>query len=196
LAGKDVKFAVTFTGTGTIKEGTINFISDNMRLRFSIFVLLTILVASCNLNRREDAMKLNNTLAGINDSLFFYGKNWNEELAVAVNTRNFSQLPDQRLRMEAYIDKNISRVGAMKDIGGSEVLKKTELEFLAFEKQLIQSKFSIFEHFTDSTSDAMLTEAYKSLLQYTGKEQEYLARLSKLQDEYAEKNDFPKPVRP
>lgn len=167
-----------------------------MNIRVSIFIILTILVASCNLNKREDAMKWNNTLAGINDSLFFYGKNWNEELAVAVNTRDFSQLPEQRIQMEAYIDKNIVRVQGLNDIGGSEGLKKAELSFLAFEKELIQSQFSQFERFTDSTSDQTITEAYKTLLLHTAKEQEHLAELSKLQDEYAEKNDFPKPVRP
>lgn len=167
-----------------------------MNIRLSILFILAVSLASCNLNRREDAMKLNNTLAAINDSLFYYGKNWNEELEVAVNTKDFSQLAPQRQGMEAYINKNIERVSEMEDIGGSEELRKTELEFLTFEKELIQNKFSLFEGFTDTTSIEVLTETYKTLIEFTGKEQQYLAKLSKLQDDYADKNDFPKPVRP
>ncbi len=167
-----------------------------MATRSFILLGIILLITSCNLHKREDAMKLNNELAAINDSLYYIGRNWNEELKIAVNTKDFTGLPAVRLQMDDYIKNKIEYVSKMRDVGGSEELRKAELHFLQFEKSLISHGFQPFESFTDSSTDEQITEAYKALLQQVGDEQEHLANLSKLQDDYAEKNDFPKPIRP
>ncbi len=161
--------------------------------KISGLVLIAVL-GSCNINKREDAIKLSAALMVANDSLSFYGREWNEELKIAVNTKNFVELPRSRRRLELYIDRKIDELKAMNDVGGSEKLRQSEIDILSFEKSVIQSKFAVFEQFNESTPMDQLTKAYEALLQMRDEEVKKMSAFEKLQDSYAEKNDFPKPV--
>lgn len=152
------------------------------------------MTASCNINKQADAIKLSNDLAAANDSLAYYGKMWNEELKIAVNTSNFSNLKPIRIKLEDYINRKSIEVSSMHDIGGSERMRQCELDILGFEKNVVQNKFIVFEGFTDGSSDEQITNAYRELLQMTGQEESKMANFQKLQDEYADKNDIPKPI--
>jgi hypothetical protein len=152
------------------------------------------LLASCNLNKREDAIKLSSALMVANDSLSYYGRDWNEELKIAVNTRNFTGLPESRKKLESYIDRKISELKDMEDVGGSEKLRESEIDILSFEKNVIQTKFTAFEQFNANTPLPQITTAYESLLKERETEVKKMSAFEKLQDSYAEKNDFPKPV--
>jgi hypothetical protein len=162
--------------------------------RLLLALALISVLASCNLNKREDAIKLSAALMVANDSLSYYGKEWNEELKIAVNTRNFTGLPPSRKQLEAYIDRKIAEIDAMEDVGGSQKLKAAEVDILAFEKTVIQTKFAAFEQFNANTPLDQITHAYESLLQQRETEVKKMEGFQKLQDSYAEKNDFPKPV--
>jgi len=155
---------------------------------------LSVIAFSCNINKQADAIKLSNDLSAANDSLAYYGKMWNEELKIAVNTSNFSNLKPIRTKLQDYINSKEAEVSAMHDIGGSEQMRHCELDILGFEKNVVQNKFIVFEGFTDSSSDEQITNAYRDLLQMTGQEEAKMANFQKLQDEYADKNDIPKPI--
>ena len=137
-------------------------------------------------------MKLDREIAQINDSLLIHGKNWGDELKIAVNTLEFSGLQPVRVKMQEYIDRNMQSVRDMEHVGGSEELLKKELEFLEAERDIVTSRLVLFERFTDSVSMDELSTAYTIMQAGAVKEEELLEDLFRLREEYAEKNNFPK----
>jgi hypothetical protein len=164
--------------------------------RYTVIALLVItaFVSSCNLNKQEDARRLSNELGFANDSLFYYGKVWNDELRIAVKMSDFSTLAPIRQDLVKYIDNKITHFSGFEDVGGSEQMRQAELEFLKFEKQIIQNHFATFERFDSNTSTDELAKAYEQLLKASEAEKAKLDAFHKLQQEYAEKNDIPKPL--
>lgn len=162
--------------------------------RFSAFtgILLIVLACSCNFNKKEKCMKLDNSVASINDSLLRYGAEWGEELHLAINTLDFTGLQPIRLKMDEYIGRKIEYVKDMDNIGGSEPLLEAELEFLHMEKDIVAGKLAVFERFTDSVAMDQLSTAYADMQLSALKEQELLKKIHTLREQYAEKNGFPK----
>src|SRR5687767_1085032 len=93
-------------------------------------LLLTLLVSSCNFNKQEEALRLSNELGFTNDSLFFYGKVWNDELRIAVKINDYSALNPIRMNLERYINRKIEHIDKLEDVGGSEKMRQSELDFL------------------------------------------------------------------
>ena len=155
------------------------------------FLLIT-LACSCDFNRKEKCIALDNTVAAINDSLLQYGAAWGDELKIAVNTLDFSGLPPIRQEMQVYIDRKIEFVKAMDNVGGSEQLLETELEFLEAEKEIVTNKLTAFERFDDSVAMDALSTAYADMQYSALKETDLLKKIHDLREEYAEKNEFPK----
>lgn len=155
-------------------------------------ILLMLLSVSCNFNKKEECVKLDNEIAAINDSLLWYGSKWGDELEISVNTLEFSGLKPIREEMEAYVERKIERVENMENVGGSEKLVETELKFLKIEKEIVQTKLTAFEQFTDSVTMEELSNTYADMQMSGMKEEELLKEIHRLREEYEEKNDIPK----
>lgn len=155
---------------------------------------LAVTLFSCNINKQEDAMRLSNELGFANDSLFYYGKLWNDELKVAVNLSDFSKLQPIRKELEDYILRKEAYITKMEDVGSSQELRQSELDYLAFEKNIVKTKFMPFENFDANTPTDELARAYEELLNSMEQEKPKLDRFQGLQQAYAEKNGFPKPI--
>lgn len=160
----------------------------------SIVVFFMLLLTSCDFNKKEKCMALDNNIAAINDSLLRLGSEWGDELQISINTLNFSGLPYIRSQMQDYIARKLKEVKAMENVGGSEKLLETELEFLAVEQEIVLSRLTVFEQFTDSVKMDDLSDAYADMQLSAVKERELLEKLHKLRDEYAEKNNIPKSI--
>ena len=159
------------------------------------FLLITmVFIASCDINKQEDAMKYSNEIAATNDTLAYHGSLWAEELKVAINTLDFSQLEKYKVNMLTYIDEKIIEVGNMQNIGGSEHLQKAELEFLRFEKRIVNQYFTAFEQMDSTTSVQAIQAAYMSVMEQGEEEQKKQQAMQKLREEYADNNGFPKPI--
>lgn len=164
------------------------------RLAIFIFFALAVLFQACSFDTKEKAAKLSSELTAVNDSMYHFGRTWFEEFKVAVNTKDFSELPAHRTNLASFIDRKVEYIKKMEDVGGSEKYKQAELDILNFEKNTVLPKFVIFESFTANTTDEEIAEAYNVLMSTLNEEQEKLNVVYKLRDEYAEKNDFPLPV--
>jgi len=168
-----------------------------MSIRTAIIpVGLVLLLAACNINRSEDAMKLSNRVAAVNDSLTFYGKQWNDELEIAVNAKDFSHLPEIRGAMQDYIQRRMVDVRTMHDVGGSEDLRNAELGLLQFDQDSILPKLTVFEGFDNTVQIEPLSNAYSALWGSFKNEQPRLKLVDTLMNKYADANDFPKRVDP
>ena len=160
----------------------------------AILLVFAMFFAACNLHRREDAIKLSNELTQVNDSLNYFGKVWGDEFKVAVKTRDFTHLQNIRQKMEVYINQSIQHVNNLKDVGASKPLKSSLIDILKYEKDTILSKLIVFEAFTENTDDTVISGAYKDMMSTTLPDLKKHDVMYNYLDEYAEKNDFPKPV--
>lgn len=167
-----------------------------MRNRFTILFAFTLalLIQACSFDTKEKAAKLSGELTSVNDSMYHLGRAWFEEFKVAVNTKDFSELPAHRTHLAGFIDRKMEHIKKMEDVGGSEKYREAEMDILEFEKSTVLPKFIIFEGFTSATTDEEIAEAYNVLMSTLTEEQEKLNKVYKLRDDYAAKNDFPLPV--
>lgn len=163
------------------------------RIIVPILVLMTVF-ASCDINKQEEAMKFSNEIAATNDTLAFHSSKWAEELKVAINTLDFSQLHKYRTNLTDYIDRKITEVEQMENVGGSEEMQKAELEFLRFEKGIVNTYFSAFEQMDSTTTLETIENAYMAVMQQGDKEQKMQQNMQKLREQFADKNGFPKPI--
>lgn len=155
-------------------------------------ILLITLFLSCDFNKKDDCIRLDNDIAAINDSLLMYGSKWGDELKIAVNTLDFSGLRPIRVEMQGFIARKTEYVKGMKNIGGSEKLLKTELEFLETEEEIVKYKLSVFENYDESVVMDELSDAYANMQLSAVKERDLLEKLHRLREDYAEKNEIPK----
>ncbi len=162
--------------------------------RFPVLIglSLVLLVCSCDFNKKEKCIALDNTIAAINDSLLRYGAEWGDELKIAVNTLNFSGLSPIRQEMQGYIGRKIEYVRGMDNVGGSEKLLNAELEFLEVEKGIVANKLAAFERFNDSVAMDALSTAYADMQYSALKERDLLKKIHTLREQYADKNGIPK----
>ncbi len=159
----------------------------------SLFILAISLV-SCNWNKREDAMKICHEITQINDSLNYMGKVWGDEFRIAVNTKDFSHLPPYRKQIEDYIRNKTEHVKGMKDVGGSEKLRGSMLDILRYENDSIVTKMMIFESYNGDTPDDAIQLSMNNLFSTTKADLEKHDVMYRHIQEYADKNEFPRPI--
>jgi hypothetical protein len=164
-----------------------------MRLA-TITIILLLMIASCNLHKKEDAQKLSTDLYTITDSLNYYGKAWGAEFEIAVKTRDFTHLQPMRENMQDYIENNIISTMSMKDVGDSKQLRESLLDILHYEKDTILPKLTVFEHFDNTTDEQVITIAYKDMISTSPADLKKYETMFRYLDDYADKNDFPKPL--
>lgn len=164
-------------------------------MRYATIIISCIVFAtSCNLTRHEDAFQLSNELVQVNDSLNHFGKIWGDEFKVAVNTRDFTHLEEFRQNIQYYINERSVHIRAMKDVGGSGPLRESMLDILKFENEVILPKMKTFETFNANTPEDTIKFAFQDMMSTTKEDLAKHDVMYKLLDEYAEKNDFPKPL--
>lgn len=181
----------------------LKFTQPTMRTVFAIAAFI-VLFASCDFNSSDEAMHLSAQIGAVNDSLTWYGKQWSDELKIAVNSKDFSELPGIRTRMQAFIDRNVADIKDMKDVGSSKDLREAELQLLYFDRDSVLPKFQTFESFNTSPNinapgneneyEDILSQAYSSLIYTLRGEESRLKKVYDLRDKYADDNDFPKPI--
>ncbi len=164
--------------------------------RFTIFIiaLFTIIISSCDFNKEEKAMMRSTEIAAINDTLAEYGQLWGDELRIAVNTLDFSNMKTVRGKMEDYLKEKIAFINTLEPVGGSQDLQGAEKEFLEFELKMVENHFVVFESFNENTRQEDLENAYMQIMQYNQEEQKMLKNLYELREQYADKNGIPKPI--
>ena len=145
---------------------------------------------SCNLVTRPQAIRMNNTLVHINDTLYLDGKEYGSLVDNAIKEKDYRQLIAYRIQFEKYIDSSRMRVANMQDAGGSEALRHCEIELLEIEKRMVGEDFQKFEHFTAETSMPEISAVYGVIKEDSKEEEGLLSKFKIIQGEYARKNGF------
>lgn len=167
-----------------------------------LVILLSMLFASCDWGNSEAAERLDRQIANINDSMSYYGKTWGDELKIAVNSLDFSNLQPVRLKMQQFIEKKTAEVDKIEPVGKSGKLLKAEMDFLKFEHAVVKEKFAAFEKYDDTVyenySETELTQqlgaTYSDLLKALEQEYHHMEKIQSLREEYAVESGFPKPI--
>jgi hypothetical protein len=105
--------------------------------------------------------------------------------------QHFDQLTPIRTQLQEYIEKNIAEFKEISNIGGSEMLKSSLLEFLEYERNLVEKGFGPFEQLSTSASESEVAKCRSNLTTEASREKALLTTLNSDRKAYAEKNNFP-----
>ena len=92
--------------------------------------------------------------------------------------------------MEKYITKSLGEIEQMKDFKDSKPLRMSMINFLKFEKTLVQTAFKPFESFTANTPADTVQAAINNLTGVSKDEAAYLQKVAAAQEKYAAQNGF------
>ena len=138
----------------------------------------------------QSALELNNYFASITDSLYQYGVSWGSEFQKARESKDFRSLTKHRKRIEEYANHTFQELVVMKDILGSEKLRAAVIDFLAYERRIIQVGFVPFEKFTKTTTEDDIQKAIDALIAASKDEAAVLKAITDEQVAYGKKNGF------
>jgi hypothetical protein len=155
---------------------------------YLLAAFLLISIASCKPS--VTPTQINNEISAINDSLKTLGSQWGEAFGKSYMSQDYSALKPLREHISSYIGLKIDELSNMKDAGGSEELKKTELDFLEYEKDMVEKGFLPFEKFSANTTPADVITASDQLMKYSNGEAPLVEKLKTVQQAYAEKNNI------
>jgi hypothetical protein len=137
------------------------------------------------------AVALNDYFATITDTLYQKGVAWGEVLGAGRKNKNdFSKLPAKRIDLENFLVRTKVSIKKMKDYKGSEEYRKSILDFLEYESELLIEAFLPFEKLGKTPTDAAVDVVIQGLIKASEKEAAFLDKVRTTQAAYAEKNGF------
>lgn len=155
-----------------------------------ISLVIFLLSLALGVNAQKTPLEFNDYVASITDSLNTYGRGWGVEVKNAFETNNYGVLAEKRVFLEKYIDKEIIKLRAMKDVKNSKALREAMISFLNFEKSAIVAAMKPFEKMTKATTEEQKKSAIDTLTASTTKEEAELAKVSAEQAAYAKANNI------
>ncbi len=92
--------------------------------------------------------------------------------------------------MQRYIDRRMKSLKTMKDVAGSRKLREAVINFMDYEKTLIQNGFIPIEYLTSGSSAVSFKNATERLAREAAQETVYLNNITAAQEDYAKRNNF------
>lgn len=136
------------------------------------------------------AIAFNDYCASLTDSLYNYGAAWGDAFGTANKTRNFAILTPYTDRILSFIEKSQKELIKRKVNSDMEDLKIVVLDFLSFEKSMIQEGFRPFEKFNDKTSDETIKVQVDLLTKKAAQEEEVLNTVRLEQERLSDLYEF------
>lgn len=155
--------------------------------RLLLICIFLLVLQACTTTDKKAAMALSKTITTINDTVFYIGKIWGENVGQAVVTKDYTVVAAARVRQLNYLDGSLQTVANMHDVGGSEDLRNHELDFLKFEKQMFTNVAAI-ERFNATTSDEEVLKSLSDLKLVSKRETDMLTNIQILQNAYVARN--------
>ena len=160
-------------------------------LKNSYFFLIMLVFAASGSASAQTPLDFNKNLSARADSFFKLGAIWGSKLEdISSKSKHFEELKPLRLKAVDYIDVQVAELGAMADVKDSKEMRLALIEFLKYEKTLINTLFIKIEKLPSYATEKEMQEAFGSLEEASAKEEPYLMRLTQAQDAYAQNNGF------
>ena len=136
-------------------------------------------------------LEFNEMMTSIVADLAAKGGEYGKKLQlIDTTTRDFSQLASNRKDMISFIDRHIALLKTLKDVKGSAEYRNAMIDFLIFEKTMVQNVFLPIEKLTKSSTKADEQKAIQNLQEEAAKENKVLDKIRVTQKKYADKNNF------
>lgn len=128
------------------------------------------------------ALAFNDYCASLTDSLYLYGTAWGEAFGTAYETKEFNKLTAHSNRIFSFIVRSQKELIARKVNTDMEDMKVAALDFLAFEKSMVQETFRPFERFNSKTSDETIQAQLELLTERSSQEEKVLKAVREEQE--------------
>lgn len=148
------------------------------------------LLTSCKNSSTKKAFEFSESLTAISATLQSKGKEFGTELQSAMQSGDFSKLDAISASLTEFISGKQAELKTTKDIGGSEKLRTSMIEFLEFEKQMIEDSFLPFGKLNANSTEEEKQAAIQNMMKTTEDEGKYLLKVQEAQKEFAAKNGF------
>lgn len=152
--------------------------------------LLTLTSLNASAQAPTTPIEFNDHLVAITDSLYQLGRDWGAKFNEVNQSKKYSELATTRKGLESFIKRKQVEIQKLKNINGSEELKKAHLNFLAYEFSLIKDAFMPLEKLTAQSTDAEIKKLLDNLRAISMEESKKLQEVNAAQRAYAEKNGF------
>lgn len=138
------------------------------------------------------AIDYNDKLAAITDSLYNMGVAWGTEFQEIYSAdKDFTRLGMHRKKILAFTTRKIAEVRNGPTAGkGAADLKNSMLQFLTFEKEMIEKAFVPMEQLNGNSSQTEIDEAIKNLTAEAAKEEAMLKAVNEAQEKFGALNNF------
>jgi hypothetical protein len=161
-----------------------------MRRSFFTAVMVVFFAFGAKAQQPTTAIQMNDYLVNAIDSLHNAGTNWANLYQEVSQSKEYYRLGSIRQDILVLIDRLSTEISMLQDIGGSEEFRNAIIEFLVFEKSLINDCMSPFESLTASSTQEEIDALFAKLNQITVTENEKLKDINVIQSAFAEKNGF------
>lgn len=156
-----------------------------------VFIVAVLFSSNIYAQKAKTALQLNDQLASITDSLYARGQEWGSQFNTIMNgSKDFKPLAVYRMNIEKFIDRKLVEVRGMKDIAGSGELREAMINFLQFEKHMIQIGFTPAEKLPANATEEQIQEVITKLTEESKNETSVLDKVREAQTAYAKKNGF------
>lgn len=157
-----------------------------------LFLTLAIIVTSFISKAQQPTTPIafNDTLAAINATLFEYGSQWGRAFNEAYKSGQYARLTPHRERLGKFINEKLEYVLTLKDVNNSKPLRLALIEFLSYEKQLLQDAFLPFESLKPNVTEEEVKKLISNLSTLAAKEKDMLAMVADAQEKYGAENGF------
>ncbi|MFI5133471.1 MAG: hypothetical protein ACHQEB_04000 [Chitinophagales bacterium] len=157
------------------------------KILFAI-IISGIFATGCLNSAKQKAFDFNQKIAAASDTLLSKGKEFGMALNTASQDHDFSKIAVICNYLNQFINRKITEITALENVGGSEKFKTAALEFLNFEKKGIEENFMPFAKMNENTTAEEIETARKNLLQSSEQESDLLKKVQDTQQEFAKMN--------
>jgi len=165
-----------------------------MNMRICLLLLFAGLASFSSVAQKKkmEPIEYNDRLAAITDTLYSLGMEWGTEFQqISASDKDYSKLGAYRKKIYDFADRKIAEVRKEAPVGkGGEVLKTAMLDFLAFEKNMVNNAFLPIEKMNAGSSQEAWDAALKKLTDDAETEGKILKKVNEAQEAFAQQNGF------
>ncbi|RQO31519.1 hypothetical protein DBR32_06060 [Taibaiella sp. KBW10] len=163
-----------------------------MKLKILLFVfVLSWAPGLLHAQKGTTAIALNDYYVSITDSMYNYGVKWGEKFNVIYQgSKDFTALGAERKVLHQFIVRKQKELLLHKDAYGSEDLRLAVLNFLFYEKKMLEEGFIPVEKLTKSSTEAEINKVIGNLTVLAEEESVEIKKVNEAQEAFAKKNGF------